>query len=99
MHRMWRERTFGAIWLILYLSIAGFAQVSDQELKKEIEAIKQQQLMILKELQELKGLIRGNLAGRPSGPIVQNIEFNLGDNPIRGESTAPLTIVEFTDYQ
>ncbi len=85
--------------MILGLCAIGCAQESDQDLKKEIEALKQGQQTIRKELQEIKALLRSLQPARSSSPNVRNVEINLGNNPIRGENTAPLTLVEFTDYQ
>lgn len=93
-------KTLKLILLILTMCVSGFAQVNDQDLKKEIEDIKQGQQMIWTELQEIKALIKaGVTVARPSGPNVRDVEFNLGENFILGEITAPLTLVEFTDYQ
>ncbi|HEX9726773.1 MAG TPA: hypothetical protein VGC53_21025 [Vicinamibacteria bacterium] len=38
-------------------------------------------------------------AAGPAGPNVQNVVFDLGENLTKGEDTAKLTMVEFTDYQ
>jgi hypothetical protein len=55
--------------------------------------------MIRKELQEIKALIRAAQPARPKTPDVRNVEFDLGENPVKGKNTALLTLVEFTDYQ
>ena len=36
---------------------------------------------------------------RPPAPDVSGKVFDLGETPIEGESTAKITLVEFTDYQ
>lgn len=77
-----------------------YAQAPEQDLKKEIEQLKQGQEAIQKELQELKKLIEARLAPRrPAGPNVKDVVLDIGDDPGKGENTAPLTLVEFTDYQ
>ena len=76
------------------------------QLMREIEALKKGQEEIRKELDEIKKLVQAGQAApapaaarAPSGPQVRNVIFTVGDNPSRGENTAKLTLVEFTDYQ
>ena len=90
-----------ALLLSLPLSPAAVAQTSDDELRQEIEALKKGQQEIQKELQEIKKLIQARPAAPPppSGPNVKGKVFNLGANPVKGERSAKLTLVEFTDYQ
>jgi protein-disulfide isomerase len=76
-----------------------FAQGSGNDVKKEIEALKQGQQEILKQLEEIKKLVQARPAAAPAGPNVKDVVFALGNNPIRGAATAKLTMVEFTDYQ
>jgi protein-disulfide isomerase len=76
------------------------AQESDADLRREIEQLKQGQQQIQKQLQELKQLVQARpAAARPAGPNVEGKIFDLGDNPMRGATSAKLTLVEFTDYQ
>jgi septal ring factor EnvC (AmiA/AmiB activator) len=72
------------------------------ELEKEIEALKQGQQAIQKELAEIKRLIQTRpAAAAPArrGPDVAGKTFDLRANLVKGEQTAKLTLVEFTDYQ
>jgi len=69
-----------------------------EEIKQQIEALKQGQQEILKQLEEIKKLIPARPAA-PAGPNVKDVVFSLGSNPIQGPATAGLTLVEFTDYQ
>ena len=99
---MYRKGLRMVLWTILTfagLCTAGLAQDTEQDLKQEIEALKQGQQMIRRELQEIKALIRAMQPQRPTTPDVRDVEFNLRDNPVLGEKTASLTLVEFTDYQ
>lgn len=99
---MRRKRPVQILWTILSvlgLCAAAFAQDTEKDLRKEIESLKQGQQMIRRELQEIKALIRAAQPARPSAPDVRDVEFDFGDNPVLGESTAPLVLVEFTDYQ
>ena len=72
------------------------------ELKQEIDELKKGQADIRKQLEEIMKLLQTRPAARaagPAGPNVQNVIFDLGENLTRGEDTAKLTMVEFTDYQ
>ncbi len=72
------------------------------DLKQDVEALKKGQAEIQRQLQEIRRLLQArpaNPAPRPSGPNVKGVVIDLGDGPSKGESTAPLTLVEFTDYQ
>jgi hypothetical protein len=63
---------------------------------KEIEALKEGQKAIQKELQEIKSL----LGTRPA-PVAAPPEFvlDIEGNPFKGDGNAKLTLIEFTDYQ
>ena len=86
--------------LALATAPATFAQASDQDLQKEIEALKQGQQQIRKDLQEIKKLVQqGSKPAAPSGPNVTGKVFDIGGNPVKGLPTAKLTLIEFLDYQ
>ena len=71
-------------------------QPSTDDLKKDIEALKEGQKAIQKDLQEIKTLLQ-----RPAGPPPppQNVVLDLGKFPFKGERNAKVTLVEFSDYQ
>lgn len=81
------------------------AQSGDDELRREIEALKQGQQQILQQLQAIQNQLQARPAPAPAppptpaGPNVADRVFDLGANPVKGEQTARLTLVEFTDYQ
>jgi len=82
--------------MILALGTLGCAQSSDQDLKREIEILKKNQEEMRKELEALKAAVEGR---QPTRVNVRDVEFELADNPVLGNNSAPLTLVEFTDYQ
>lgn len=90
--------TLGACLLALSSASALFAQ-TDPELQKEIEALKKGQQEMRKELAEIKRLVQSRPAAAPSGPNVAGKIFNLGENPVKGDPAAKLTLIEFLDYQ
>ena len=87
--------------VLLLLTAPVLAQQSDQTLRDEIAGLKAGQEDIRKQLVELKKLLLERPAApqRAAGPQVADVIFDLADNPVLGDSSAPLTLVEFTDYQ
>jgi len=99
---MTRTRTIAAFVLLLAAGLVALpALAQEQDMKADIEALKKGQQEILQQLQEMKKLLQGQAApaARPAGPNVKDVVFDMGDNPVRGSSTAKLTMIEFTDYQ
>ena len=90
--------------LTLLYGTPGFAQETSNEgvndLKEEIETLKEGQKAIQKELQEIKSLLRARQAPAPApAPPPREFVLDLGGSPFKGDETAKLTLVEFTDYQ
>ena len=90
-----------ALALPLVLAAPGFAQSTDDDLRRDIDALKQGQRQIQQQLRSIEQLLKTRPAApaAPSGPNVRDKIFELRDNPVKGENTAPLTLVDFTDYQ
>lgn len=80
--------------LLLLISFDSYAGVEENisEMKKDISDIK-------KELQEIKRLLkpRANVPVQPSTPPVS--EASIDNDPILGDKNAPVTLIEFSDYQ
>ncbi|MBP1597601.1 MAG: hypothetical protein H6Q05_2978 [Acidobacteria bacterium] len=70
-------------------------QTSNEELKKQIEALGQSVKAMQKDLQEIKALLQSRVPAAPP----QNIVLDLVGHPVRGQDAAKLTLVEFSDYQ
>lgn len=69
-----------------------------EALKKEIQALKQGQAAIQKQLQLITTLLNSNnRARRPTPP--KEFTLDLSERPYKGEQDARLTLVEFSDYQ
>lgn len=102
-----RTHVLSALSLGFFLAFPAFARQEEREreipmsLMKEIEEIQKGQAEIRKELDEIKKLLQALSAPTqaPAGPSVEDVVFDIGSNPILGESTAPLVLIEFTDYQ
>jgi protein-disulfide isomerase len=89
-----------AAWAFVVVAPA-FAQSSDelQALRKEIEAIKEGQRALQRDLQEIKTLLQGGRAAAPAPVPPQNIVLTLDGDPVKGDRNARLVLVEYTDYQ
>jgi len=90
-----------AIGLALALAATATARGQEPDTAAQIEELKKGQEQIRQDLQEIKKLIQARpaAAAAPAGPNVAGKTFDLGDNPVKGASSAKLTLVEFTDYQ
>jgi hypothetical protein len=86
--------------MALFGAQPGLTQAPSEEFKavrKEIEALKEGQAAIQKDLQEIKNLLRARPAVPPAEP--QNIVLSVADAPFKGEKSAKLTLIDFSDYQ
>ena len=72
-------------------------QTSTDDLKKEIQELRGTIREMQKELGEIKRLLQGKQPAGAAAP--QNVLLDLDDDPARGERTAKLTLIEFSDYQ
>jgi len=70
---------------------------TNAELKKDIQALTEAVKALQQNMQELKTLLQQQRAA-PAGPQ-QNVTLELGNRPFRGKVNAPLTLVEFSDFQ
>jgi protein-disulfide isomerase len=84
-----------ALTCILSVPPASAQQPPRDELKKDIEILKEAVIAIQKDVQEIKALLQSRQPTPPSQVVV----LDLGKNPFKGERTAKLTLVEFSDYQ
>jgi protein-disulfide isomerase len=97
---MIKHLSFIALLSVLALSADCRAQADStddlSELKKEVEALKQGQLRLQRELQEINTLLRRRQAAATD---VQNVVLPIDGYPSKGSQSAKLVLVEFTDYQ
>ena len=92
------------VWLVLLVaSLVASAPCSAQQppaagdLQKQIDALKAQVDAMQKDLDEIKELLAPLRAQMPPKP--EAIALDLGDRPTRGDPSARVVLVEFTDYQ
>jgi len=102
-------RTFSAMMLVTAFLCLPQAQAQQQpperaearaDLRKEIEELKQGQQAIQKELQELKKLLLASRqpAAAPAEPP-RELVLDIGGAPLKGDQSARLTLIEYSDYQ
>ena len=100
MNRFVCNSTLALLFVVGVLGVPLAAQEAG-DLESEIESLRKGQEAIQKDLAEIKKLIQARPAAAPArrGPDVAGKVFDLGENVVKGERTAKLTLVEFTDYQ
>jgi protein-disulfide isomerase len=88
-----------AIGLFVFQAQSGFAQVEAElkALRKDVESLKENQLLIRRELETITELLRGRQA--PPAVELSNVVVNVNGHPSKGDNNAPLTLIEFSDYQ
>jgi protein-disulfide isomerase len=86
--------------IVFTVTNIGLAQESSLDVRKEIEALRQGQETILKDLNEIKSLLKQRIPA-PNVPKqnVQGVEFDIANNPILGNPAAKLILIELTDYE
>ena len=88
-----------AMFLFALVSPVAAKSADDiNALKKEVEALKEGQKAIQKDIQEIKKQLTAKQAPA-APPEFKEATIELNDSPFKGEKDAKVTIVEFTDYQ
>jgi protein-disulfide isomerase len=81
------------------------AQTVDADVRKDIDELKRGQKAIQGELTEIKALLKKLTTPPVPAPAptpeasIKGVEFDIGDNLVKGSDKAKLILVEFTDYQ
>ncbi len=80
---------------LLFAPAAKAQQSSTDDLRKDIQALSDAIKSMQKDLQEIKALLQSRMPAAPPEKVL----LDLDNNPSRGERTAKLTLIEFSDYQ
>lgn len=93
-------KTVGLLPLVflLFAPPSMSQQTSNEELSKQIKELNRSMKAMQKDLQEIKALLQGRAQAQPAPPP-RKILLDLEGRPGRGENTAKLTMVEFSDYE
>ena len=88
------------LWLLVLAAPLFFVLQSVKGLRQDIKTLAEGQRAMLQQIQSLKQS-QTNTSARPRRkvPNVRDKVFTLSSHAITGEKTAPLTLIEFTDYQ
>ena len=87
---------------LCFCSFSAWSASTKQEminLQTEIAALKAGQEAMQKDLAEIKTLVQQGARGAPAAPAFREQAVSTGTAPFKGEATAPLTLIEFSDYQ
>lgn len=86
---------------IFSLGLAFAGTVEKTEPAAEPGITRDQADAILDELRQIRILLEKNAAQAPAGSVDPDgkVKLKLGNSPVLGNRNAPLTMVEFTDYQ
>ena len=100
---MTNRRSTAALAPLLFLFLAcgpssAQAPKDAESLRKEIDALKAQQAEMLKSLEEVREFLRAATGGRFGAPSLVNSSFDVAGAPANGQASAPVTIVEISDY-
>lgn len=91
---------FVVMTVSLVFPSSAAAQPPEHELaalRAELEALKAGQALMHKDLQEIKRLLLEG-APVPAQPLPAGL-ISVADAPVKGKPDAPLTLIEFSDYQ
>lgn len=77
------------------------AQSTDEikALRQAVEALRESQQRIERELQDIKTLLRGRPSAGAPDPEPKNIALSIDGDPVKGDASAKFVLVDFTDYQ
>lgn len=90
----------GLVVLGFLTACTGQAQSqSNDDLKKDIQALKEGQQAIQKDLQEIKKLIAARPAAAAPTEQAVNAVISVDGEPTKGDKNAKLTLVEFSEFQ
>jgi protein-disulfide isomerase len=85
--------------LVLSVSSNGSAQTADEQMKKDIEALKEGQQAIQRDLAEIKRLLQSRPAAAPAPDVLPKDPIAITSEPFKGNGTARVALIEFSDYQ
>lgn len=88
------------VGIVGHTAWAGSAE-DISSLKSEIESLKQGQKSMQKDLSDIKTALKALISrkGRPAQQPFKPADVAIDGSPVMGNADAPVTMVEFTDYQ
>ena len=95
------SRLFLLIPVLAFLACSSSSAESPQSveaLRKEVEALKTSQAEMQKSLDEIREFLKAATGGRFGRPSLVDSSFDVAGAPINGSNTAPVTLIEISDY-
>lgn len=89
--------TIPAVLLVPVLLLLACTRPTAQS-QADVEALKKQVEQMQRDLDEIKRFLKEATGGRFGGPSVTNTPIDLAGAPAKGAATAPVTVVEISDY-
>ena len=86
----------GLMLVVLFFSGAG---VSLAGIEEELSSLRKDMTEVKKDIAEIKKLLQDAIRGGGKEPTKKTAEVSLADRPVLGSENAPVTMVEFSDYQ
>ena len=88
-----------AVVMCLAPSVArSQTSATDDQTRRDIEALKEGQKAIQKDLEEIKRLLQG-LQGRAAADALPKEPLSIAQEPTKGDRNARVALIEFSDYQ
>lgn len=84
--------------LVLAPLLLTLACTSPTAQSQEVEKLKQQVEQMQKDIDEIKRFLKQATGGRFGAPSIENSPVDLAGAPAKGSPSAPLTLVEVSDY-
>ena len=90
-------RALSAILIVPALLVLSCTQPTAQS-QADLEALKKQIEQQQKDIDEIKRFLKAATGGRFGAPSVENSPVDISGAPAKGSSSAPVTLVEISDY-
>lgn len=90
---------YKSLLVVFALVFTGLLACDDSGMKQEIESLKENQAAIQKDIKEIKEALKDGPQKKPQRPQFEEVVLSVDGNFMKGDENAPLTIVEFSDYQ
>lgn len=89
------------ILLTFFLNQSGSGQNAEEmkAIREEIKALKEGQMAIQRELQEIKSLLRTRQAQPHASSLFKEALVNIDTGHVKGDGNAQLVMIEFSEYQ
>src|SRR3954469_1761507 len=89
-----------SVTIVALLSLSPPQSQSDElaALKREIERLKAQQVLMQRDLDTIKSLLQSLAQGRQAEESFADKSISITDAPTKGNASAKVTLVEISDY-